>query len=52
MARMLGSTPQYGLCPFGCCTRWGPNRKTKYKLKRVNKSRERREARKEIRDES
>lgn len=52
MARMLGSIPPTQLCGYGCCMKWGPNPKTKHKVKRINKHRERRAVRKEIRDES
>lgn len=51
MARMLGSIPPTQLCTYGCCTKWGPNRKTKHKVKRINKHRERRAVSQEIRDE-
>lgn len=51
MARMLGKIPDYRLCTFGCCMKWGPNPKTKHKEKRVNKHKEREQVRKEIREE-
>lgn len=51
MARMLGSIPPTQECPYGCCTKWGPNRKLKRTVKRMNKHRERQKVQKEIRDE-
>lgn len=51
MARMLGSIPPTQLCQYGCCMKWGPNPKTKLKVKRINKHRERTAVKKEIRSE-
>lgn len=51
MARMIGSIPPTQLCPYGCCTKFGPNPKTDWKVKRINKHKEREQVRKEIQQE-
>lgn len=51
MARMLGSIPPTQLCKYGCCAKFGPNPKTKRKVKRINKHCERQQVRKDIQKE-